>query len=841
MFNNKYDSKKGVWRRDMEYIKQYSTNEIYVNDKLKQKIDEINSHALTVVEAPMGYGKTTAIKIYLSKFHTNYYWQNIYTDSVTAFWKGFCRIISKMDKEAGSRLENIGLPKDSIMLEECIELINSICIKEETSIILDDYHLIDNKNLDELIYNLVKSMDDKIHLIITTRNKPDIELEELRLKKLVNYITKENLEFDKDDIKKYYKLCGIDLNSLNADEVYKKSEGWISAIYLLMLNYIEYNTIEISENIYELVEKLVYDPFEDKFKDFLLRLCIFDKFTLEQVKFVTDDENVDLLIKELTDVNAFVKYDKKNKVYLFHAIFRMCLLEKLKEKDDEYKNEIYKKGGLWFYKKGKYVVSMEYFYKAGDYESFLETLVQDKGNSITGEVKDRFIKWMENCPDEFKQKNHLALLVYARRLFTYNEMGLFGKVCGQFYENISNDKNIDDKEKNQLLGEMKLILSFTKYNNIEEMSSLHKEAYELMYKPSTIMTNKSTWTFGSPSVLYMYYREKGKLQDQLKIIKNAMPYYYKITENHGKGAEYIMEAEVYFNQGDILNAEIALDKAMLECDKYSGMLCCALFLKLRIFIYKGMYEEFLTLMEEIEDRIYINEIHMFSDTLDLIRAYIYSNLKQESKIPKWVANGNFENTRLLFPTMPLMNFVYSKVLITKKEYVKVVALYDKSIAMARIFPNLLCEIFEDIHLSIAYYNLGKKQEAIEKLERALEIGLSDKLYLIFAENYEDIADLLDEIYENGKFKKGIEQIRNFKKPYVDFVEIIKNEKSKVLKLSERELQVAKLASQGFTNNEIGKILFLSVNTVKTILKSIFKKLCIKSRIEIKNILDKENL
>ena len=50
-----------------------------------------------------------------------------------------------------------------------------------------------------------------------------------------------------------------------------------------------------------------------------------------------------------------------------------------------------------------------------------------------------------------------------------------------------------------------------------------------------------------------------------------------------------------------------------------------------------------------------------------------------------------------------------------------------------------------------------------------------------AENYEDIADLLDEIYENGKFKKGIEQIRNFKKPYVDFVEIIKNEKSKVLK------------------------------------------------------------
>ena len=33
-----------------------------------------------------------------------------------------------------------------------------------------------------------------------------------------------------------------------------------------------------------------------------------------------------------------------------------------------------------------------------------------------------------------------------------------------------------------------------------------------------------------------------------------------------------MEAEVCFNQGDILNAEIALDKAMIMCDKYSAKL-----------------------------------------------------------------------------------------------------------------------------------------------------------------------------------------------------------------------------------------------------------------------------
>ena len=135
-------------------------------------------------------------------------------------------------------------------------------------------------------------------------------------------------------------------------------------------------------------------------------------------------------------------------------------------------------------------------------------------------------------------------------------------------------------------------------------------------------------------------------------------------------------------------------------------------------------------MDEIEDRIYINDLHMFSDTLDLIRAYIYSNLKEESKIPKWIINGNFENTRLLFPTMPLVNFIYSKVLITKKDYIKVVALYDKSMAMAKIFPNLLCEIFENMHIAIAYDNLSKRKESVEKaIDIKKKIDLFAELFL----------------------------------------------------------------------------------------------------------------
>lgn len=55
-------------------------------------------------------------------------------------------------------------------------------------------------------------------------------------------------------------------------------------------------------------------------------------------------------------------------------------------------------------------------------------------------------------------------------------------------------------------------------------------------------------------------------------------------------------------------------------------------------------------------------------------------------------------------------------------------------------------------------------------------------------------------------------------------------------LSERETEISQLAAEGFSNKEIGEILFISENTVKTQLKSIFKKLEINSRVLLRQYL-----
>lgn len=54
-------------------------------------------------------------------------------------------------------------------------------------------------------------------------------------------------------------------------------------------------------------------------------------------------------------------------------------------------------------------------------------------------------------------------------------------------------------------------------------------------------------------------------------------------------------------------------------------------------------------------------------------------------------------------------------------------------------------------------------------------------------------------------------------------------KKKTLELTEREIEVLKLVILGYSNNEIGKKLFITNHTVKAHLTQIYKKLGVTNR------------
>jgi LuxR family maltose regulon positive regulatory protein len=822
--------------------KQNKTKILYFPERITEAMKGIFDYPLTIVEAPMGYGKTTAVREHLGNAKANILWQKIHDGSTYNFWNGFCRLLGELDERRANNLVELGFPKDSVALQEALKLITDIEIPGKTVLVIDDYHLLNGTDVGTFIEFLAVNEIDHLQIVLTTRFIELQSMEELFLKGYLCHITKETFELMPNEIIKYYNMCGISIKDNEADELYSITEGWISALYLLMLNFKESGSLMTTYNIYRLIENAIYKQFPEDIKDFLLSMCIFDSFIEAQAIHMWGNENAKKYLVKITRINAFMNYDISTKTYQIHNIFTNFLREIIEKKDLNYRKDLYEKAGNWYMRTGEYLAAMHFFHAAGDFDNLLLAVELDKTNSIVYEQKELLIRYFEECPKEYKRRHLVAVLAYAMCLMTFNEMELFGKASGEFVM-LLQSSSLDSELMKCLMGEFELLLSFTKYNDIMEMTEHQKKACELLQEPSVFMDTKGSWTFGSPSVLYIFHRESGTLENKVQEIKEAIQYYYQLTNGHGMGGEHVMAAEWYFNKCDFGNAEIALHKALFiaEGGLEPSVLICALFLQIRLSLlksdYAGVLQLFGKMREEIEHKKKYDSIH----TIDMCIGFVYACLKQNDKIPQWLIEGDFNSIRIYFQARAFANIIYGRALLIKGEYLKLLGISEQLMGMASMFPNTLASIYTTIYIAAANERTYRREEAALTMKQALDIAMPDKVYMPFVENCDYIKPLLEELYNHGIYREDIVRILEMHKPYQKAVELITKEyfEEDRPKLTKREMEISLLAAEGYSNKGIGERLYISQNTVKTQLKSVFEKLGVNSRSLLKQYFEEK--
>jgi LuxR family maltose regulon positive regulatory protein len=814
---------------------------IYFPERITQAMLSVFDYPLVLVEAPMGYGKTTAVREHLSKTAGKLLWLRIYDSSNNSFWNEFCNLFAELDVEVPANLVQLGVPNDNTSRQDAVKLLEEIVLPEKTVLVIDDYHLIGGTNVDSFMEFLAVNKIENFHIVLVARFSELPNREELLLKGYINYITKETFEFQPKEIKNYYKLCGRNIRDDKADKLYSFTEGWISALYLLMLNYQDIDSLVTAVDIYKLLGKAVYAPLAEDTKDFLLTMCIFDRFTLEQAIYIWGNETAEAQLEKVISKNAFINYDESTGTYQIHSIFTNYLKDIKKSNIDW--NDIYKRAGRWHLMTGDYFAAMHFFYLCADFEGLLAAFEKDKGTSFSAENKELFIKYLDECPNSLKAKRHILLLTFAMQLFAFNELELFGKTCGEFMHNISADAELDPDLKNELLGEYELLMSFTAYNDIDRMSEHHKKASMLLTRPTSIYNTKNSWTFGSPSVLYLFYRESGKLSQHGMDMIEAMPYYYQLTDGHGSGAEYVMESERYFNAGDFENAEISMHKAFNKAQSKmkTDIMICAGLLQMRIAFMKGDFANLLELLMNMRRSIISKHGFFYIHTVEISEGFIYSLLKQNDKIPERVAKGDLSSSLLMFPAFGMLNIVYGRVLLINGEYLKLIGSCEHFLGLASVFSNLLGQIYTYIYLAAANKQIFREEDAVSALIRALDIAMPDQVYMPFVENGDYIKPILEQLYREGKYHEEIARILELYKTYQKSFEKMTKEyflAEEKPDLTDREMEIALLAADGLSNREISERLFISTNTVKTALKGVFEKLGVGSRALLKQSLEK---
>lgn len=834
-------------------IKNLSIGIMFSLERLNNQLKLIKKYPLTVIEAPMGYGKTTAIKEYLKHVDASVLWQTVYDEYTNNFWYDFCMLFMDKDQRLAKKLLDLSLPNDSVSRELALSYLLSLMDHHLTFLVFDDYHFVVHPEIHSFITFLIKKEIAHLHIIIMARLVRLEQLEELKLKDYAHHLTKEDFELKSGEIIQYYRECGILLNNQEVDTIHRYSEGWISALYLLMLDMVKVEkgeekreqkiTLQVEPllSIYALVDQAIYQKLPAILKEFLLCVCHFDHFSLEQAVYMWGDE-APTLLEDILSRNVFVAYNLREKSYHIHNILRSFLLEQLDKKDQQFKKNIYHRSAIWYEKKKDYYHAMCELFQSDDFDKLLHLVERDKTTSMTTETASQFFLFFDSCPIATKAKHPMALLMYALYLFTLNDFPRFEAICSEFEVLVLKNTDLPKDEKDQYQGEYEIIQSFTKYNDISEMYPHYERAVNLLTRPSLCMPKDGSWTMGSPSVLCLFYRKPGSLRSLVHNIRQALPLYYKLTEKNGYGGEYALSAERYYLQGDFLSAQIEGQKALVMGSELpsTGVYLCAYFIKIRVSLALGDFSDIPTYLQQLKEDTLINQDNQFVYMVDMVNAYVYSQLGEISKVPRWIQNGEIFTDRIFFHGKPFLNCVYGRVLLIEGSYVELIGISEYFISTSSIFPNLVGLIYTHIYLAAANMRLFREKEAKLALLTALELALEDSLYMPFVENCDFILSLLQDVGCEERYKQDIRHIIGLYEQYKVAILNIHHENydDPTIKLTDREKEIIRLAVKGLTNKEIGATLFISPNTVKSQLKSIFEKLEINSRSLLANYVDK---
>ena len=208
-------------------------NIIYISDRMRETLRPIASCALTAVVAPMGYGKTTAVRWFLAeqaKAGAVVLQASIYSDNRSIFWKS----VQKAFAAAGlTVLEGYDCPADAsgaaLLLEDLCAALGG---KTPYYLFLDDFHLLGDERVAQFLCRLAYRLPENVHLIVASRNRFLPGEQVVRLGRLLHRIEADGLRLNREELLAYTHRCGVEITAAQAESLLRSCEGWFSAVYL---------------------------------------------------------------------------------------------------------------------------------------------------------------------------------------------------------------------------------------------------------------------------------------------------------------------------------------------------------------------------------------------------------------------------------------------------------------------------------------------------------------------------------------------------------------------------------------------------------------------------------
>lgn len=822
--------KKEIMSMDQFKIK----DGIYLSERLKKALTGSVNRTVTVVEAPTGYGKTVAVREFCKNVTIPVKWVNIYDCDPNHAWNTLCRGLF-CNSTSAQRFLRWPFPWDEIQRAHFADELAPLLTEGNMLMVLDDFHLIQSEQTSEFFRFLAKEFADRIHIIIISQKSVFKDEEFLIATGKLNRIDTEDLRLSKDDFHKYLGMYQLDISEEEMEQIYEKSEGWISMIYVSVLNYRRMGKSDLSADMEHLVDRVAYATCSKQTQYLLSYLALLQDFTKEQADFFNGGEDSEPMLQELMHNHSFFGKDPNTGEYHFHTIFKDCIYHHFERLSLSERCIRYERLAEYLIWAGDYHEALRWYERAGNYEGMLRTLELFETVCSKDEDMELIIRCYDDCPKILFEDYPLSLVLFMWRFYNYGEDERLAE-CRRLFEQLMKQIKLAKEDKDYLWKAYYVFLSQNSFNDLDQMRYYMKKAVAIKAEDLPKVDRDIPRTFGIPSIFHMFYTGGNgkelvrKLEEQLEEYRNYGICVYD-------GINHIVEAEYQYYIGNFEQAEIFCHMALRKCQfhQLTSYMINIQNLKANLAYVRGDFDEVKRILDDMRAMVIRekSENSCLTYTVDMCEAFFHGYIGYPAHLAEWIRESGKLPEKILSQAYPYAIMVKLAVGLFDEKYAEVLSAEEEILSIVRKYPNRLT--IGNIYLILASgaSALGRIEKAKDYIQKTVNLVGFDPIMLFAKYNEWLVRPLQELVEENEEYKPVMAACRKFST-------VQKNAKNQRYTgifpmLTKRENDIALLALDGFTNKQIAGQLFISENTVKSSMKNIFTKLGINSRRDLLRI------
>jgi LuxR family maltose regulon positive regulatory protein len=410
--------------------------------RLSQRLDRGTTSKLMLISAPAGFGKTTLLTEWLAagpagaadERLTAWLSLDQADNDPASFWTYVIAALQTVAPGVGeSALTLLQAPQPPLIETVLTALLNDLGAGPgDIVLVLDDYHVIDARDVQDAMAFLLDHLPPRLHVVIASRTDPALPLARLRARGELVETRAAELRFTPDEAAAYLnEMMGLRLTARDVAALEGRTEGWIAALQLAALSmqgrddvagFIAGFTGDDRYVVDYLAEEVLQRQ-SDRVQAFLLQTSILGRLSGPLCDAVTGQGGGKAMLEALDRGNLFlVPLDDRRRWYRYHHLFADVLQARLLDEQPDQVPDLHQRASAWYQQNGEPAVAIGHALAAGDFERAAD-LAELEIPAMSRTRQEAMVRgWLEVIPDEVVRVRPVLSVGFAGALLSVGEL-----------------------------------------------------------------------------------------------------------------------------------------------------------------------------------------------------------------------------------------------------------------------------------------------------------------------------------------------------------------------------------------------------------------------------------